>query len=371
MPEPYRVAVFGSTKRGNYGHGVDTAWSRIESTKVVAVADPDEAGRRAAAKRLGVERTFADVESMLDATKPDILSVCPRWIDQHHAAILAAVRRGVHVYTEKPFVRTLAEAGEIVDACERTHTKVGIAHPTRYSPRLDTVRRLIADGSLGDVLEFRGRGKEDRRGGCEDLWVLGSHVFDMVLALAGRPTWCFARLTKDGRPVTASDVFEGNEGLGPMAGNGVDAQFGLADGSTFYFASHVDRAGNPTRYGLRVLGSKGELELLEGVLPSVQFLGDSSWSPGRTGASWKPVSSAGIDQPEPLEGSRYTARHTLAIENLLSTIGTDREPKCSAHVGRDIVEMTMAVFESHRVGGPVTLPLELRDHPLTRLAETR
>lgn len=369
MPDRYRIAVVGATKRGNYGHSVDTGWNRIENAEVVGVADADEAGRRAAANRLGVDAaaTFADVPTMLDTVKPDVLSVCPRWIDQRHAMILAAVERGIHVYTEKPFVRTLAEADAIIDACERTHAKVAIAHPTRYSPCLATIRKLIADGTLGDVLEYRGRGKEDRRGGGEDLWVLGSHVFDMLLALASKPTWCYARLTKDGQPVTAADVHEGNEGLGPLAGDGLDAMFGLADGTTFYFASHANRAGNPTRYGLRIQGSKGELELLEGTLPSIQLLEDSSWSPGRTESTWKPVTSAGIDQPEPLEGSRYTARHTLAIEDLFSTIGEERQPRCSAYVGRDIVEMTMAIFESHRAGGPVNLPLERRDHPLARL----
>ena len=49
------------------------------------------------------------------------------------------------------------------------------------------VKKLIADGAIGTLLEFRGRGKEDRRGGGEDLWVLGSHVLDMIRALHEPP----------------------------------------------------------------------------------------------------------------------------------------------------------------------------------------
>lgn len=367
MGEARRVAIVGSTKRGNYGHAVDTAWLTVPNVEIVGVADEDEAGRTAAAKRLGIETTFADYRDLIAETKPDVLAVCPRWVDQHAEMILAAVERGISVYTEKPFCRTLKEADRIVDACERTHAKVAIAHPTHYSPLLVAIKKLIADDRIGSVLEYRGRGKEDRRGGGEDLWVLGSHVFDMILALGGKPEWCFARLTKNGMPVTKADVHDGNEGLGPLAGDGLDAMFGMPDGSRAYFASHRDMAGRPSRYGLQVYGSKGQLELIEGTVPAVNFLDDPAWSPGRTGKEWQPVNSKGLDGPEPLKGGIYDERHGLAIRDLLRCIGTDREPKCSAYVGLDIVEMTMAIFESHRVGGPVELPLTSREHPLTRL----
>jgi len=35
--------------------------------------------------------------------------------------------------------------------------------------------------------------------------------------------------------------------------------------------------------------------------------------------------------------------------------------------GRDVVEMIVAVFESHRLGRPATLPLKSRENPLTLL----
>ena len=39
MSKPFRVAVIGSTGRGNYGHGLDTAFLNVERARVVAVAD--------------------------------------------------------------------------------------------------------------------------------------------------------------------------------------------------------------------------------------------------------------------------------------------------------------------------------------------
>lgn len=367
MSKTYRIGVIGRTGRGDYGHQVDRAWLALPQTEIVAVADDNKMGLAEAARRLNVDRAFADYRRMFDEVRPDIVAICPRWIDRHRDMAVAAAERGIHVYMEKPFCRTLAEADEIVAACERAHVKLAVAHPTGYSPLLDTVRSLAAQGRIGTVLEYRGRGKEDRRGGGEDLWVLGSHILDMIRALGGSPTWCFATVTQNGRPVTRDDVVDGNEGIGPLAGDAVHARFRMPDGSSAYFSSVRNAAGRPSRYGLQLFGSKGVIELVEGTLPSVKFLGDPAWSPGRSGAEWQNVSSAGIGQPEPLTGDRYTARHTLAIEDLLEAIEQDRQPKCGVYAARGIVEMIAAVFESHRVGGPVILPLQNRQNPLTML----
>ncbi len=367
MAKTLRVGVIGHTGRGNYGHGLDTAWHAVDRTQVVAVADADAKGLEAAAGRLKVDRAFRDYRKMLDEVKPDIAAICPRWVDQHAAMAIAAAERGIHVYMEKPLCRTLKEADEIVATCQKNNVKLAIAHPTRYSPKLTRVRRLIAEGAIGKVLEFRGRGKEDRRGGGEDLWVLGTHVLDMIHAVRGKPAWCNAQVRWKGHPVAKADVFNGPEGLGPLAGDEVQAMFGMPDGTTAYFSSKRSQAGRPPRYGLQIHGSKGIIELLEATMPSVKYLGDSSWSPGKSGKQWQDVSSAGIGLPEPLKGPEYSARHTLAIRDFMDAIDDDRDPIGNIQAGRDVVEMIVAVFESHRQGGPVTLPLETRENPLTLL----
>ncbi len=367
MPKTYRVAVFGRTGKGNYGHGLDVCWLEHPQTEVVAVADENEEGRQEAAKRLGVERQFADYVEMLDEVKPDILAIGPRWLDQHRDAAVAAGERGVHVFMEKPFCRTLVEADEIVATFERTHAKLAVAHPTRYSPILTTIRSLLRDGAIGNVLELRARGKEDRRGGGEDLWVLGSHMLDLSLALGYDPEWCFASVLQDGEPIRKEHVTQGAEGIGPLAGAAIRATYGLKQGMTMTWQSYRDQAGNPRRYGLQIYGSKGIMEIVEGTLPEVHILQDSSWSPGRSGKSWERVTTAGIGKPEPLSGEKTGHRHLYAIDDLLSAIEKQREPKCSMYEGRRIVEMIAAVFESARVGCPVTLPLETRVNPLTLL----
>ncbi|MCH8829642.1 MAG: gfo/Idh/MocA family oxidoreductase, partial [Planctomycetes bacterium] len=118
---------------------------------------------------------------------------------------------------------------------------------------------------------------------------------------------------------------------------------------------------------LEIFGSKGVIELLEGTMPSVKYLGDPGWSPGRSGAKWQNVSTAGIGKPELLAGKKYTARHTLGILDLIEAIEKNRPPLDSAETARETTEMILAVFESHRLGRPVDLPLKNRRHPLTLL----
>ena len=82
------------------------------------------------------------------------------------------------IYVEKPFARSLKECDLISEACKHLGTLLAVAHRNRYHPALAVARKLIKDVLLGQVLAMQGRGKQDHRGGGEDLWVLGTHVFD-------------------------------------------------------------------------------------------------------------------------------------------------------------------------------------------------
>ncbi len=374
MAKKYRIAVIGHTGRGNYGHGIDRVWLELPECEIVGVADADRAGLEAAVRRLQAPKGYSDYRKMLDELKPDIAAVCPRWIDQHFAMVMAAAERGIHVYMEKPFCRTLEEADQIVATCERNNVKLAIAHQTRWSPKLQAVSNLIDQGAIGDVLELRGRGKEDRRGGGEDLWVLGSHIMNLIHYFAGVPKWCFAKVLQHGRPVTRQDVAPGNEGIGPLAGDAIDAMYGMQRGIRAYFASHrfaggygAQRTKPGRRFGLQIFGTQGVIEILTGYLPPVHILQDTMWSPGRSGRKWIPVSSQGIGKPEPLPDGGLHAGNVLACKDLIAAIEEDRYPECSVLEAHNTVEMIAAVFESHRLGRPVEFPLKNRKNPLELL----
>jgi predicted dehydrogenase len=278
--------------------------------------------------------------------------------------VLACAEHGASILLEKPMCRTLAEADEMVNACERHHVKLAICHQTRYGPKIKVARDQIASGGIGKLLELRGRGKEDTRGGGEDLWVLGTHIFDLMRLLGGEPKRCFARLFEGGRPARRSDVREGNEGIGPLAGDRVEAMFELEGGVCAYFSSHRGAAGNPSRYGLTLHGSRGVLEMGTGYLPPMKILEDPSWSPGRTGSRWLDVSTAGVGKPEVMEDLGLDGGNVLIARDLIAAIGADRQPMGSVYEARAATEMIVAVFASHCRGRPVELPLADRGNPL-------
>ena len=216
-PRKRRVAIIGHTGRGNYGHGLDRVWKLIDRTEIVGLADADEGGRKKAAERLGIERGFADYRQMLQAVNPEFVSVAPRHADQHRDMILSAIQFGARgIYVEKPFCRTPSEADEILTAAHQNNVKIAVAHRNRYHPVLPMIMNLVADGEIGRLLEVRGHGLGDRRGGGEDLWVLGSHIVNLFHAIAGKPRSCSGLLLQNGNPATRADVVQGAEGLGPL-----------------------------------------------------------------------------------------------------------------------------------------------------------
>jgi predicted dehydrogenase len=228
------------------------------------------------------------------------------------------------------------------------------------------VKSEIANGIIGRVLEVRTRGKEDARGGGQDLWVLGSHVLDLMRLFAGDPQTCFATVLSQGHPATADDIATGDEGIGPLVGDAIDAMYSLPENVTGYFGSHRNAAGNPSRFGVQIFGTEGVVEVLTGHPAACHVLTDPSWSPGRSGKTWVPISSNGVGRPETLPAGAHHA-NVIAVNDLLDCIDhEDRQPKCSVYDARWTVEMIAAVFESHRTHGPVALPLKNRRNPASK-----
>ncbi|MFP6900875.1 MAG: Gfo/Idh/MocA family oxidoreductase [Opitutales bacterium] len=365
----WRVGVIGHTGRGNYGHGLDVVWNLLKETSIVAVADANKGGLAKAQKKLEVEKAYANYRDMLSKEKPDIVAVCPRHVDQRVPMITAACEAGAKgIYVEKPFARSPEEADQIAKACAKAKTKLAVAHRNRYHPVLPVLKKLLKEGMIGEVLELRGRGKEDRRGGGEDLWVLGTHVFDLFNNLAGKPLSCSAEMRQGGKPVTKEDVYEGNEGLGPLAGDEIHARWRMANGCTAYFDSVRNRGRREAAFGLQIIGNKGVVDIRNDREPLVHFMENSPWEPAKAERKWVPVTSAGVDKPEPHDVRGAIHNHIAAARDLLEAIKEDRSPLCDLEAARMTTEFACSVFESHRLGGQtVEMPLKTRINPLTLL----
>lgn len=370
--KPLSVGVIGHTGRGNYGHGIDKVWLDIPETKIVAIADEDDKGRSKEVEtfKLNPDQAYADYRKMLDAVKPDIVAIGPRYVDEHRDMVVAAANAGAKgIYIEKPFCRTSAEADEIVAACEKSGTKLAIAHRNRYHPVLPVVKKLVKDGEIGQWLEIRCRGKEDSRGGGLDLWVLGSHILNLVNYYCGMPKACYATLYQDGHLVTKDDVYDGSEGVGPLAANQLHARYEMENGIPVFFDSKKEAGSREAGFGFQIVGTEGIIDFRMDAEPLAHICKGSPFRPTSEPRTWVPVTSAGIGKPEPIEDVRQLVGHHIGpATDLIAAIREDRPPLCSAEDGRVIVEMIMAVFESHRIGGArVEWPLKNRDNPLTRL----
>ncbi len=364
----YRVGIIGRTGKGNYGHGLDTVWKDApERFAVAAVADENSDGLAKAVERTGAIKGYADYREMLQRERLDIVAICPRWIDQHFEMGMAAAEQGCHVYMEKPFCPTLEQADELVRAFEMKHLKLAMAYQSRYSPIVNVVKRLMKEGAIGAPLEVRGRGKEDARGGGEDLWVLGSHVLDLFRAFFGDAKSCSAVVRTGGRDVGLRDIAPGNEGLGPLAGDEIHAEYEFDNSLRGYFSTVRGKGGNPSRFGLQIFGSEGIIDFYTNYLTPAAILRDPGWSPGRTGKQWENITSAGIGLPEVKPNVGMHGGNLAAINDLTDAIEQDRQPLANIEGARASQELILAIFESHRLGRRVELPLQNRLHPLTQL----
>lgn len=362
---PYRAAVIGRTGRGNYGHNLDLAFLNEPKLKLVAVADDNPKGLADAARRLRVDHAYADYREMLDREKPQFVAVAPRWTDAHRELIVACAERGIHVFSEKPLAPTLADCDAIVTACERAHVRLAIAFQTRYSPRLDRVKELIAASAIGEVLELRGRGKDDRRGGGEDLMVLGAHIVDLFRAFQGEPSWCFARVTEGGKPAGIAQARQASEAIGPIAGDRVEAMYGFASNPVVAHLATARTKEPGGKFGLQIFGSKGTIALGTGWAAPAQLMEGPVWNGTAKGSKWVEITSAGLGKPEPLKVDPLVEGNRALVADLIHAVETDTQPKASVYDGRAATEMILACYASSLKNAPVTFPLADRSkHPL-------
>ncbi len=185
--------------------------------------------------------------------------------DQHHAMVRAALAVGAHVYCEKPFTRTLAEADDLLALAQHTGRRIAVAHQGRNAPATLLLKRRLDEGVIGELLEIRAHGKQDKRAGGEDLVVLGTPTFDLVRYFAGEPEWCTARILQGGREFTAADVHPATEDIGPIVGDEIDAWFSFPRGVSVHFTSRAKYAAASGPWGMELIGTKGRLRLLNDV----------------------------------------------------------------------------------------------------------
>jgi len=151
LPDP---ATLPSLKWGIVGTGIARAFvkalAQVTRQKVVAVTARDADKTRAFAAELGIERVHPSVSALIEDPDVEVVYIAtPHPL--HREQALAAVAAGKHVLIEKPMAMSAAEAREITAAGVAAGVLVMEAMWTRYLPQADVIRRVIADGTIGEV----------------------------------------------------------------------------------------------------------------------------------------------------------------------------------------------------------------------------
>jgi 1,5-anhydro-D-fructose reductase (1,5-anhydro-D-mannitol-forming) len=102
----------------------------------------------------GLEKAYASLDELLG--DPDIDAVYVSTTNDLHASqTIAAAEAGKHVLCEKPLAVTLPDALRMHEACDAARVVFGTNHHFRAAPTIDAMRRLIADGAIGEVVAAR------------------------------------------------------------------------------------------------------------------------------------------------------------------------------------------------------------------------
>jgi len=192
MGKPLQVGLIGYGYAGKTFHAPLIA--AVPSLRLAAVASSDAAKVHADWPDVSVCTTPAELIARADLD----LVVIATPNDTHHALARAALLAGRHVAVDKPFTITLAEGRDLAALARERGRVLSVFHNRRWDGDFLTLKRLLAAGTLGRVVELsshfdrfrpevRARWRESAAPGAGVWFDLGPHLVDQALQLFGRP----------------------------------------------------------------------------------------------------------------------------------------------------------------------------------------
>ena len=120
--------------------------------KVAVGTDPD--GTKALADTWGWEEWSTDWREVIARPDIDIVDIAtPTYL--HHEMAVAAAEHGKHIFLEKPFSLTVAQAREMLAAAEKARIVHYVNHNYRRAPAVRLAKKLIDDGFVGRIFHWR------------------------------------------------------------------------------------------------------------------------------------------------------------------------------------------------------------------------
>lgn len=154
MKAPITFAIAGFGSRGSTY--AEMAKIFPDKVKVVAVADIVPEKVEKAKKLYGIkdENCFSSAEEMLKQDKlADVICICT--LDKQHVIHgIPALEKGYDIVLEKPISPDLDDCKVMLDAADKSNSKIIVCHVLRYTPFYNKIRDLIKSGEVGDVVNL-------------------------------------------------------------------------------------------------------------------------------------------------------------------------------------------------------------------------
>jgi len=144
---------FGVIGYGYWGPNVVRNLQSIAGAEVLSVCDKSSAARRR------IHRTFpgiyvtADASEVMSSPEIDAVAVVtPVWT--HFELAKAALENGKHVFVEKPFTSSVAQAEELIELAAQKNLKIMVDHTFLFTGAVKKIKQLLQDGSLGKLYYY-------------------------------------------------------------------------------------------------------------------------------------------------------------------------------------------------------------------------
>jgi predicted dehydrogenase len=147
---PIRMGVIGY---GYWGPNIVRNFHSQEASHVVAVCDARSKELKRVRQSYPGMVVTSDYRELLTAPDIDAIAVVtPVWT--HYELAKAALENGKHVFVEKPFTCTSAQAEELIELAERKNLKIMVDHTFLFTGAVRRIQELISDGTLGNLYYY-------------------------------------------------------------------------------------------------------------------------------------------------------------------------------------------------------------------------
>lgn len=145
-----RVGIIGY---GYWGPQIARNFHGIEECEVSVICDKNPAVQRRIQRAYPGIRTTCDVSEVLCSPEIDAVAVItPVWT--HFELTRTALQNGKHVFVEKPFTSTAAQAEELIELAARKNLTIMVDHTFLFTGAVQKIRQLIDNGTLGRLYYY-------------------------------------------------------------------------------------------------------------------------------------------------------------------------------------------------------------------------